>query len=88
MAVVNKETIMSAPTPSTSTNNKRFYQSCDEEIAVIRDGRHEENTEKNTYSGLKVFRERLVERSLDVDFEVLTPEDLNKILIISEFVKK
>ena len=51
MAVVNKETIMSAPTPST--NNKRFYQSCDEEIAVIRDGRHEENTKKNTYWGVK-----------------------------------
>ena len=42
--------------------------------------RHEKNTKKKYILGGKVFRDWLVERPLDLDFEVLTPEDLNKIL--------
>ena len=78
MAAVNNETIMSASTqPSTI---KRFYQSTDQEVENIRDGRHEENTKKNTSWGLKVFRDWLNERDVDIEFEFLTPQELNKLL--------
>ena len=67
-------------TTNATEVRKRFAKSTDEDIATVKQRRFETNTIKNTTWGVKIFRDWLLENSLDISFESLEPRELDALL--------
>ena len=59
---------------------KRFASACSEEIDEVLESRIPEATRKTTEKWVRVVREYVVEKKLDIDFEKATSEELGKFL--------
>ena len=69
-----------------ASNQTNRFQSLDLSVEEFIDGRENENTKKKTKHDVALFHEFLVFKGETRQMDELTPQELNKLLTISEFL--